>query len=76
MQATKQGVLALTQARGEIAFSVVPVHYMHYYMQSSHCQPFFCSGEFAQRVAAGIFNPCVGYRLGPELLGAFQEFRV
>lgn len=25
-------------------------------------------GEFAHRAAAGIFNRCVGYRRGPELL--------
>ena len=59
MQTTEQGVLALAQARGDLAFSVVPFHCMYYYMQSYHCQALFLAGGICATHAAEIFNPYV-----------------
>ena len=68
MQTTEQYVLALAQARGDIAFSVVPFHCMHYCMQSSTVKRFFSLGEFAQRTPQRSSIPTWHYSLEPELL--------
>src|SRR5437879_1812754 len=58
LEATKQGMLALAQARGRIALSVVPLHCAYTYTQYISCQ--------ALSFAGGICARCRG--LDPQSL--------